>query len=63
MSTQVTYCWCCCKRLVAIKGGFSFAIILDPDGHELRVHHACVKSSVGDGYRLKPKEAKSCSRD
>lgn len=47
----ISICWHCHRQLVRVKGGFLFAVITDPDGHELRVHKACVKDAIGEGYR------------
>ena len=46
----VSQCFHCQRQLVRIKGGFLFALIRDPDGHELRVHKQCQGAAVGDGY-------------
>lgn len=46
----VSTCFHCQRQLVRIKGGFTFALIKDPDGHLLRVHKDCVREAVGHGY-------------
>lgn len=53
----ISICFHCQKQLVRIKGGFIFALIRDPDGHDIRVHKDCQKQAVGHGYTI-PKEAK-----
>lgn len=52
----ISTCFHCHKQLVRIRGGFIFAIVTDPDNHELRVHKDCVKHAIGDGYRAQPQE-------
>jgi hypothetical protein len=51
----VSQCFHCQRQLQRIKGGFIYALILDPDGHEIRVHKSCQQDAVGEGYIL-PKE-------
>ncbi len=46
----VSQCFHCQKQLVRIKGGFLYALICDPLGHETRVHKQCLSEAVGDGY-------------
>ena len=47
----ISICFHCHRQLVRVKGGFIFALITDPDGHELRVHKECQPKAVGEGYR------------
>lgn len=47
----VPFCWHCGKQLVRIKGGFKFALVVDQDQNEHRVHKDCVKQVVGDGVK------------
>ncbi len=47
---SISRCFHCGKQLVRIKGGFIFALIRDPDGHEIRVHKQCQENAIGDGY-------------
>lgn len=46
----VSQCFHCQRQLVRIKGGFTFSLIRDRDGHEIRVHKQCQAKAVGDGY-------------
>lgn len=50
------HCWSCGKQFRAKRGGgYTFDIVLDPLGAELRVHKQCVENVIGDGYKLKGK--------
>lgn len=52
----IPFCWHCSKQLVRIKGGFIYALVVDPDGIEHRVHKDCVALAVGDGIKEKRAE-------
>lgn len=52
----VSICYHCGRQLVRVAGGFKFAILLDPDNRELRVHVTCMPEAVGHGYREAPKQ-------
>lgn len=55
MSAGPSFCHHCTRDLVPAKGGgFIFSTLLNPDGHQVRVHKVCVKDAVGDGYRALP---------
>ena len=47
----VPFCWHCGKQLMRAKGGFYFALVGDPAGHEHRVHKDCLRLVLGDGIR------------
>jgi hypothetical protein len=47
----VPFCWHCNRQLMRKKGGFYFALVSDPDGHEHRVHKDCLRLVLGDGIR------------
>ncbi len=47
----VPFCWHCGKQLMRKKGGFYFALVGDPAGHEHRVHKDCLRLVLGDGIR------------
>lgn len=46
----VSICFHCQRQLVRVKGGFTFALIADPMGNEIRVHKQCVSQAIGHGY-------------
>lgn len=42
----------CLNRLVYKRGGgFTFALVRDPIGHEHRVHKDCLRYVLGDGIK------------
>ncbi len=54
---EVGHCHHCFKQLMYAKGGgFSFRVIVHPDGHQVRVHHACWEYALGDGYQPLPED-------
>lgn len=36
------------------KGALAFKEVIHPDGHHVRVHHACWELILGDGYKPLP---------
>lgn len=50
----VSHCWHCNRQLVRQRGGFNFALLVQQDGRDVRVHHQCVREAVGDGVKVKP---------
>lgn len=45
-------CWHCGRQFRTKRGGgYTFAIVKDPIGNELRLHKDCVRHVVGDGYQ------------
>lgn len=47
----VPFCWHCGKQLMRKKDSFYFALVVDPAGHEHRVHKGCLRLVLGDGIR------------
>lgn len=47
----VPFCWHCSRQLMRKKGGFYFALVVDRDGIEHRVHKDCVADVIGDGVK------------